>query len=183
MLATFVRKMSDIVLALGRTPVCWEGFAKEVNYLVPRTTEVFSWEITYQPTPELMAGGYKIINGSWQPNYIVWPNDTRMWSVGRMFDWSPRRFQALAASSPYYEEPYMMPKYDRLIGGQMLSWGDYGSVAEDKEAHLAGEFGAIFERAPATAEGNWNAEKSVTFGEFESTRTALAPAALKMTSR
>ena len=182
-LAVFIRKLSDIVLALGRTPVCWEGFAKEVNYLVPRTTEVFSWEITYQVTPELMAGGYRIINGSWVPNYIVYPKEGRYWSVKEMFDWTPRRFQALAERSPYYAEPYVMPKYDLLIGGQLLSWGDYGSIAEDKAAHLAGEFSFVSERAPATAEGTWNGEKSVSFDEFEATRLALAPLAEAITKR
>lgn len=179
-LAVFIRKLSDFVLANGRTPVCWEGFAKEVNYLVPRTTEVFSWEILYQVTPDLMAGGYRIINGSWRPNYVVWPDESRYWSVREMFEWSPRRFQALSRRSPYFEEPYIMPKYGNLIGGQMLSWGDHGSIAEDKAAHLCGEFAAVSERAPATAEGAWNGEKTVSYEQFESARLALSPLAARL---
>ena len=178
MLATFIRKMSDVILSHGKTPVCWEGFAKEVNYLVPRTTEIFSWENLYQLTPELIAGGYRIINGSWIPNYIVFPG--RYWSVEEMFDWSPRRFEALAKSSPYYENPQTVPNYDQLIGGQLLSWGDNGAHAEDKAAHLSGELAAIAERAPATAEGVWSKEKSVSFDEFEATRLTLAPVAERM---
>lgn len=173
-LATFVRKISDVVLSHGKTPVCWEGFAKEVNYLVPRTTEIFSWENLYQLTPELIAGGYRIINGSWVPNYVVYPDQNRMWSVKEIFDWTPSRFEALSGRSPYYKNPYTAPKYDNLIGGQLLSWGDNGAHAEDKEAHLAGERAALFERAPAVAEGVWNGEKKVSFSEFESARAALA---------
>ena len=181
MLATFIRKMSDVVLSHNKTPVCWEGFAKEVNYLVPRTTEIFSWENLYQLTPDLIAGGYRIINGSWVPNYIVFPG--RFWSVEEMFDWTPMRFEAICGRSPYFENPQVFPKYDRMIGGQLLSWGDNGYHAEDKAAHLAGEFAAIAERAPATAEGTWNGEKTVTFGEFEATRLALAPIAMKLVGR
>ena len=181
MLATFIRKMSDVVLSCGRTPVCWEGFAKEVNYLVPRTTEIFSWENLYQLTPDLIAGGYRLINGSWIPNYIVYPG--RYWSVREMFDWHPMRFEAICDRSPYYKNPQSFPRYDQMIGGQLLSWGDNGYHAEDKAAHLAGEFAAIAERAPATAEGVWNGGKSVTFDECEATRRALAPIAGKVAGK
>lgn len=170
--AVFIKKLSDIVLALGKTPVCWEGFCKEVNYLVPRTTEVFSWELFYQTTPELTAGGYTLINGSWMPNYIVYPRHVR--PVEELFNWSPRRFQALHPGSPYRNAPYLMPRYDRLIGGQLLSWGDHGVNAPDPAAHLAGEFASIAERLPATAEGVWNQDKTIGFAEFEQNRAALA---------
>ena len=172
-LATFVKKLSEIVLSLGKTPVCWEGFSREVNCLVPKTTEVFSWELFYQTTSDLMSGGYKIINGSWIPNYIVWPNHMR--PVEELFNWSPKRFQAIHAGSAFKDEPYFLPDYDRLIGGQLLSWGDHGVNTDDPEGHLRGEFAAIAERAPATAEGLWNAEKNVSFEQFEKTRFALAP--------
>lgn len=170
--ATFVKKLSDIVLSLGKTPVCWEGFGKEVNYLVPRTTEVFSWELFYQTTPELTAGGYPLINGSWMPNYIVYPHHEK--PVEELFNWSPRRFQATHPGSPYREEPYLMPRYDRLLGGELLSWGDHGVNAPNPAAHLAGEFASIAQRLPATAEGAWNQEKPINFAEFEQTRAALA---------
>ena len=163
--AMFVKKLSDIVLSLGKIPVCWEGFCKEVNYIVPRTTEIFSWEMFYQLTPDLIAGGYTIINGSWLPNYIVWPGHQR--PVEELFNWSPRSFQAVHPNSPYRDEPYLAPQYDRLIGGQLLSWGDYGVKASDPAAHLAGEFAAVSERIPATAEGVWNREKKIGFEEFE----------------
>ena len=172
-LAMFVKKLSDTVLSLGRRPVCWEGFCKEVNYLVPRTTEVFSWELLYQTTPELTAGGYKVINGSWMPNYIVYPRHER--PVEELFNWSPRRFQATHQKSPYFSVPYLMPHYDRLIGGQLLSWGDHGVNAPDPAAHLAGEFASIALRLPATAEGVWNQEKTMDFAAFEKSRGSLAP--------
>ena len=178
--AVFIRKLSDIVLSLGKTPVCWEGFCKEVNYLVPRTTEVFSWEMYYQTTPDLTAGGYPLINGSWMPNYIVYPHHQR--PVEELFDWSPRRFQAIHPKSPYQAEPYLMPAYDRLIGGQLLSWGDHGVNTPDPAAHLAGEFASIAERLPATAEGVWNQDKTISFAEFERIRSALASVNLSIRS-
>ena len=90
-----------------------------------------------------------------------------------LFNWSPRSFQAVHQNSPYRDEPYLAPQYDRLIGGQLLSWGDYGVNASDHAAHLAGEFSAIAERIPATAEGVWNREKKIGFEKFDQIRQTI----------
>lgn len=163
-LASFVAKLSDIILKHGRIPVVWEGFCKEVNYLVPQTTEIFSWENFYQTTPELIEAGYTVINGSWCPNYVVEP--AVMWSVKDCFDWDIYSFRPVHPQSPYINSTLKVPPYDKMIGGQLLSWGDFGAVSEHPQRHLISEFEKVSQRVAATAENTWNKEKDVSYEEF-----------------
>lgn len=163
-LASFVAKLSDIVIRHGKTPVVWEGFCRGVNYLMPHTTEVFSWENFYQTTPELIEEGYTLINGSWSPNYIVSPDV--MWSVKDCFDWDIFTFRPVHPQSPYIGSTLKVPPYDKMIGGQLLSWGDFGARSEHPKRHIIVEFDNVAQRAAATAENTWNREKIVSFDEF-----------------
>lgn len=163
-LAMFVSKLSGMVLSHGKTPVVWEGFCRDVNYLVPHTTEVFSWENYYQTTPELIEEGYTIINGSWSPNYIVSPRV--MWSLRECFEWDVNTYRPVHPNSPYIGSTLKVPDYDKTVGGQLLSWGDFGAVSPHPERHLIEEFGNVAERAAATAENTWNKRKRVTFEQF-----------------
>lgn len=177
-LATFVRKLADMVIARGRTPVVWEGFAKEVNDLVPRTVEVFSWENYYQTTYDLINAGFTLINGTWNPNYIVAP-DT-FWSVRECFDWNIFNFRPIHKDSPLKGISFTVPPYERMIGGQLLSWGDYGADSADPAAHLECEWRLVADRLPATAENVWNVEKRVIFAEFEESHRLLTAAMEKL---
>ena len=172
MLAMFVRKLSDFVLNNFKTPVVWEGFCHEVNYLVMQNTEIFSWENYYQTTPELMEDGYMLINGTWNPNYIVAPDVC--WSVRECFDWDVYTFKPVHPGSPYIKTGLRIPEYDKMMGGQLLSWGDKGAVCADKAAHLRRELELVSERAPATSENTWNKHKIRGFEGFEQSRAALA---------
>lgn len=165
-LASFVAKLSDIIIKHGKTPVVWEGFCREVNYLVPHTTEVFSWENFYQTTPELIEEGYTVINGSWCPNYIVEPRV--MWSVKDCFKWDIYTFKPVHPESPYIKSTLNVKPYEKMIGGQLLSWGDFGAVSDHPQRHIISEHEKVAERAAATAENTWNKEKLVTYEEFSS---------------
>ncbi len=178
MLAMFVRKLSDSVLANFKTPVCWEGFCHDVNYIVSKNTEVFSWENFYQTTPELIEDGYTLINGTWNPNYIVAPDVC--WSVKECFDWDIFSFKPVHPGSPYIKTGLRVPAYDKMIGGQLLSWGDKGAVCEDKAAHLSCELKLVSERAPATSENTWNIYKIRDFEDFEQSRAALSAKLMKI---
>lgn len=173
-LASFAAKLSDIVLKHGKIPVVWEGFCKDVNYLVPKTTEIFSWENYYQTTPELIEAGYTVINGSWCPNYVVEP--AVMWSVKDCFDWDIYTFRPVHPESPYINSTLKVPPYDKMIGGQLLSWGDFGARSEHPERHLISEFEKVSERAAATAENTWNKEKKVTFEQFSQSHSIQSKA-------
>ncbi len=170
-LAKFVAKLSEFVLKNGRTPVVWEGFCRDVNYLVPKTTEVFSWENFYQTTPELTEAGYTLINGSWCPNYVVEP--AVMWSVKECFEWDIFTFRPVHPNSPYINSTLKIPPYDKMTGGQLLSWGDLGAISDHPKRHPISEFEKVSERAAATAENTWNKTKKITFEEFDAAHKIL----------
>ena len=65
--AHFLQRVTDMVLAMGRTPVIWEGFSKECNEMMPKDTLVFAWESLYQTAPDLLESGFCVLNASWQP--------------------------------------------------------------------------------------------------------------------
>ena len=179
-LAKFVAKLSEIVLKNGRTPVVWEGFCRDVNYLVPNTTEIFSWENYYQTTPELVEAGYTLINGSWSPNYVVAPSV--MWSVKECFEWDVFTFRPVHPNSPYINSTLKIPPYDKMTGGQLLSWGDLGAKSDMPKRHLTAEFEYVSERAAATAENTWNKEKKISYEEFAAAHKVLNPAAQRIFS-
>ena len=177
-LAYFVAKLSSFVLKHNKIPVVWEGFCKQVNYLVPKTTEIFSWENFYQTTPELIDAGYTLINGSWCPNYVVEP--AAMWSVKECFEWDIYSFRPVHPNSPYINTTLKVPPYEKMIGGQLLSWGDLGAVAENPKRHIISEFEKVAERAAATAENTWNKEKKITFEEFDTAHKIQNPSVSRM---
>lgn len=165
MLANFVSEMADAVFAKGRTPIVWEGFAKEVNHMVSRDIIVMSWENFYQTTPSLLEEGFNIINCAWKPMYIVAPVIIR--STQDVYDWTVNKWRAVHPESPYLNETYEATPTKAILGGQLLAWGDqltraYPSVRES----IADESRLIQERIPYLAQNTWNTNKVMSYEEF-----------------
>ncbi len=161
----FITKMADVCFAKGKQPVVWEGFSKEVNDQISKDILVISWENYYQTTPELLQAGYKIVNCSWNPMYIVTP--LTMWKQEEVFDWSIYQWLAYHPGSPYYGKTYEAPKDAPILGGQLCAWGDhiatqYETVAEG----IREELHYVLERLPMLAENTWNVEKVKTYETF-----------------
>ncbi len=174
MYATFIREMCEVVLACGKTPVVWEGFAAEVNNLIPREAVIMSWENFYQVTPSLRAAGFRLVNCSWNPMYVVTP--VVYWTPEEVYNWSVYKWKPVHPGSPYIRtggleiEPTM-----QVEGGQLLAWGDhivkqFENVAEG----VREEQRLIEERTPALAENTWNREKRTDWPEFSARMTAVA---------
>ena len=85
MYAEYIRILTDCIIGMGRTPVVWEGFAKEFNDRIDRRTIVTVFESLYQPAYDLAASGFTLINCSWKPLYIVTPST----------HWTPEEIDAL----------------------------------------------------------------------------------------
>jgi len=71
--ADFVGFAAERVLARGKTPVVWEGFGRTdfARKRIPRETVVIAWEGHYYPPEQLVADGYRVVNGGWDPLYVV----------------------------------------------------------------------------------------------------------------
>lgn len=176
MLANFVQKMADAVVAKGKKVMAWEGFAPAVNEFVSKDIIMHSWENYYQTTPQLLAGGFQIINSSWRPMYVVTP--AAYWSQKEVYDWSIYRWTPVHPDSPYRGVTVEIPANDNVLGGQLLAWGDTISTSFPTVAQgIAEERRLVAERMAALCENTWNAQKLRNYAEFARAYESLSPAA------
>lgn len=176
MLAHFIGSMADVVMQNGRTPIVWEGFAKEVNHLVSKDIVVMSWENYYQTTQDLLAGGYKIINASWNPMYVVTP--VKYWTQGEVFAWDIYSWKPVHNASPHYPGGFRLEgSPTQIIGGQLLAWGDQIEVFYPDNPILGVNIqrNLLLERLPALAENTWNTVKLREYKDFTKSYRACAP--------
>lgn len=144
----YIGRVTSYVLSLGKTPMVWEGFPKESAHYVPKETVVIAWESHYQMSYELLANGFKIINASWQPTYLVnslvsrWgPKDLLNWNVYNWQHWWPKSEARL--------NPIHIAPTDDVLGATMCSW------SLTYEQHI----GRLLENFPAFAERTWTVKR------------------------
>ncbi len=173
MYATFIAEMCEAVITAGKTPVVWEGFAAEVNHLIPREAVIMSWENFYQTTPSLQAAGFRLVNCSWSPMYVVTP--VVYWTPEQVYDWSVYKWMPVHPGSPYLNVGLEIQPTEQVEGGQLLAWGDhivkqFENVAEG----VREEQRLIEERTPALSEGTWHRQKPTDWNDFSARMTAVA---------
>ncbi len=162
-----VARFSRMILDLGRTPLVWEGFDEKTNPMIPKETIVFSWESYYQIAPSLLKGGFKIINSSWEPLYIVTPQ--RMWPTDEILGWEKNRWDHWWEVSPASKAPIETPDSSSILGGQICVWGDHMQPSKayaPRHDMLREEFSNIQQRLPALAEKTWTAHNKPDKDEF-----------------
>lgn len=166
MYATFVARMAKAVLSCGKTPVVWEGFGAQVNHLIPPETVVMSWENYYQVTPSLQKAGFRLLNCSWSPMYIVAPDVH--WSLEEVYRWNVYTWHPVHGGSPYIKTGLTIPPTEQVEGGQLLAWGDrIPTACPSVEEGVRVEQNLVEERVPALAENTWNREKVLDFPTFQ----------------
>ena len=118
----FVKKIVDICLEIGKTPIVWEGFPKEGTENISRECVVVAWESYYQLAPELLEAGFKIINASWKPMYIVQPHrKDKLWSVTGE-DWNVCKWMNFHEKSPASKTPIVVENSEKVLGGMLCQW-------------------------------------------------------------
>ena len=123
---------------------------------------LFSRGITlYQLAKDLRDAGFKIINCSWRPTYIVVP--AWFWGKSDAYQWDIGSFSAVHPESPYYGGIFRFDSKENIEGGQLNAWGDTLSSLENG---LEVEFERILEDAPAIAENTWNKTKRGDYKNF-----------------
>lgn len=152
----YVAELCKMVLDLNKIPVLWEGFSEECNSMIPKEALVFAWESLYQLAPQLVKGGFKIINASWKPLYVVTP--TFKWDQEVILDWEKNVWTHWWDESPAFHSPISVDKDAPVLGGQICSWGDriHPDVAYAPRADMIKEeFYNVLLRLPALAEKTW----------------------------
>lgn len=144
--AEFVARTAQMVIDLGRTPIVWEGFSEKGAERVPKETIVIAWESHYNLAPDLLKQGFKIINASWQPMYIV-PNLRLRWGFEDILNWNVYNWQHWWEHSPARDNPINIEPTDDCLGGILCVW----------ECTYEQEIARACENSTALAERTWNA--------------------------
>ncbi len=118
----FIGRVADYVVSLGKTPMVWEGFPKFTNHYIPKETVVIAWESHYQLATELLESGFKIINATWQPLYLV-SSVNRRWTPQDILKWNVYNWQHWWRHSPATLNPINIQPTDQVLGASMCSWG------------------------------------------------------------
>ena len=174
MYATFVKRICEVILSCGKTPVVWEGFHEDTNHMIPREALIISWENYYQTTPQLLKAGFRILNGSWAPMYIVTPK--RYWTPEEVYNWNIYTWQPVHPKSPYYGSSLTIEPTEQVEGGQLLAWGDWimPSYPDDLAEGVREEQRLVEERVPCLTENVWNRVKPTDWTEFSGRMAQVA---------
>ena len=117
----FTRRVTEYVLAKGVTPIIWEGFGEEYSHMISKDVVVIGWESYYQNPEKLFKSGYKLINCSWQPLYIV-PSVTERWGIKEILDWNVYNWQHWWEKSEATLNPITLPESEQIWGAQICVW-------------------------------------------------------------
>lgn len=117
----FIARITQHVLDMGRTPIVWEGFPKVGAERVPRETIVIAWESHYHLVTDLLSEGFRVINASWQPLYIVDNLDLK-WGPKEIMEWNVYNWQHWWPESAAYENPIQVAPTDQVLGAQICIW-------------------------------------------------------------
>jgi N-acetyl-beta-hexosaminidase len=155
----YMTQVSKAILAQGRSPIIWGGYdtcpdpSAPVNLPVEVIIEYY--DLSYSPPEPFVKGGYRIINASRRPYYIV---GIRRCTPREIYEWDIRRMGDHQRS-----HVYTAPPEAKVLGVSMCGWeGTPGQVA----------FDAFRPRIPAMAEPNWNAAAGRTFEDYQKRFTA-----------
>lgn len=148
----FIREMTDYVLSLGRIPVVWEGFGEQYMSEISRSVLVIAWESLYCTPDRLLAGGFTVINASWEPLYIV-PcerGSRKDWRYGDVLQWDMFTWRNWWEKSKAAISPIRVSPKERVIGGQLCVWECSFEEAAER----------VIENLAALSERTWAADRS-----------------------
>ena len=163
----FVKRVTDSVLNLGRTPIVWEGFPKNGTENISRDVVVIAWESYYQLATDLLASGFHIINCSWQPLYIT---PRRRWTPEDILSWGVYNWQHYNPFSPAYLNPIHVSPTALVRGGQLCAW----------ECTYEEEIDVMVDNLAALAERTWRTERVLPTADFKAEMDAIRPLIRKL---
>ena len=151
----FVKKVSEIVLDLKRTPIVWEGFPKEGSEELSREIIVIAWESYYHTADDLVKEGFNVINASWMPLYIVPPE--MPWDVNSILSWNVYNWQHWWEKSEAYLNPIHLTPTKQILGGQICAW----------ECTYEEDIKKVKEYLAALVERTWSIKRFCKDSEFQ----------------
>ncbi|MBR5507338.1 MAG: family 20 glycosylhydrolase [Clostridia bacterium] len=151
----FIGRVCTRVLENGRTPIVWEGFPKNGIERIPKETIVCAWECYYHQPEDLLDAGFRIINGSWKPLYIV-PTQTERWTPLDIMKWDVYNLQHFWPESRAHLNPVHLEPTDKMLGAQVSVWRCTYELCISR----------VIENISAFCERVWNVERVCNDEEF-----------------
>jgi len=154
----FVKKITDMCIEMGKKPIVWEGFPKSGSEEISREVIVVEFESYYQLAPELIEQGFRVINASWKPLYIVHPvkRAKTQWQVIEE-DFTVYTWQNYNPKSPASKNPIVVEPTDMVLGGMLCQW----------ECSPSDEKKQVLVNLPMSADRFWNENAFYGKDEFE----------------
>lgn len=151
----YIARVTSYVLTLGKTPIVWEGFPQDGSERIPKETIVIAWESYYNMPETLLESGFRVINASWQPLYIV-PKVNLRWDTFDILKWDVYNWQHWWTKSDAFLNPIHLAPTDDVLGGMLCSW----EQTYDQEIQF------VIENLSAMSEKVWNTKRVCTDQEF-----------------
>ncbi len=148
----FLGRMNAIVKKHGKQMIVWEGFGRRGKVRVPKDIIVMTYEIRFYLPHDLLNDGYKVINASWTPLYVV--NDDRR-PPSEIYAWDLLQFKPFHAKAE--DKGIVVPPSDNLLGAQLCAWDQPERLELPNERH----------RLPAMIERIWNPAAGKSYDDFE----------------
>ena len=168
----FIGRVCKRVFENGRTPIVWEGFPKKGVERIPRETIVCAWECYYHQPEDLLDAGFRIINGSWQPLYIV-QSQTERWTPLDIMKWDVYNLQHFWSESRAKLNPVHLTPTEKVLGAQISSWGCFYELC----------MGRAIENLPAMCERLWTVKRVCSDEDFNKKHTNVVMKAAKLISQ
>ena len=138
----FTARVSNYLLSKGRTPIIWEGFPKKYADKISKDVIIIGWENYYQTADSLIEEGFRVINGTWQPLYVV-PSLTERWNAFDILKWNVYEWQHWWDNSAAKLNPIHIAPTEQVIGAQICVWRQ---TYEREIAYVAENLAAMSER-------------------------------------
>lgn len=151
----FIARIAEYVFTLGKTPIVWEGFPADGADKIPKNTIVIAWESLYQTADQLLAEGFRIINASWKPLYVV-PSMHRTASALDIMKWNVYNWQNYSTKSKAFLNPINIAPTDQVLGCMLCAW----------EQTFEREIRPVMENLCAMSERSWNIKRMLSDDEF-----------------
>ena len=148
----FLCRMNEIVKKHGKQMIVWEGFGRHGKIQIPKDIIVMSYEIRFYLPQDLVEDGYKVINASWTPLYVV--NDNRR-PPSEIYAWNLRQFKPFGAKAA--DTGIVAPRSANVIGAQICAWEQPERLELPNERL----------RVPAMIERIWNPAAGKSYDDFE----------------
>jgi|GEM_PF-5687150 len=149
----FINRLNAMVKAAGKKTIVWEGFhhTGAGNVTIDKDIAVIVWNTTYNHPKNLIDNGYKIMNSTWIPWYMVGAMNFAP-PAERAFQWDVNQWSHWKNSI----KDITIEKGPAILGGQLSFW----------EQNYQDVIPVLRSRTPVLAQRLWSNASRTSYEQF-----------------